>query len=325
MSASPTVTLQFTQAILQAARRQGIALPESVCAQVPDSGRTPLAVQDQLWEAFCAGADDPLAGLRLGLDIQVGHLDLVGMLLMSCETLGEALDLLLEYHPLVGEGGDFALAHQAGDCLLVYEPRYQLRRRERVEAVMACVLNLSRWITGNAFDAKKLLLTSPADDDAGAYSGLLGIPVDFDAPANALVVAPAVLATPLLQANTTMRDHLQPLADSALAQLDRGGFSDEVQALIREHPRWGKERIAEQLGISGRHLVRKLQDEGVTFKLLRSTLLQKLAEEQLVQGASVADVAGLLGFSDESAFIKAFKRWSGLTPAQFRLSISTAE
>ena len=53
-----------------------------------------------MWEAFCTAADDPLIGLRLGCALQVGHLDMVGALLMSCETVGEALEALLEYYPI---------------------------------------------------------------------------------------------------------------------------------------------------------------------------------------------------------------------------------
>lgn len=318
MTFQPTVTLRFTHAILQAAERHGIALPASLKQRIPDSGRTPLALQDELWEAFCAAAEDPLIGARLGLDLQVGHLDLVGMLLMSCETQGEALDLLLEYHPIVGEGGDFQVRHQGEDCLLIYEPHYRVRRRERVEAVMACVLNLTRWITGDSFQVRAVTLDSPPGTDEADYRKLLDAPVRFDAPENALVFSPALQATPLIQANTEMRDQLKRLADRALETLARDSLASRVQALVRQSPAWGKERIAEQLGISGRHLVRKLQEEGTTFKLLRSTLLQKIAEQRLAGGASVTEVAQELGFSDESAFNKAFKRWAGVTPARFR-------
>lgn len=69
-------------------------------SELGGAARIPLARQDALWEAFCTAADDPLIGLRLGCALQVGHLDMVGALLMSCETVGEALEALLEYYPI---------------------------------------------------------------------------------------------------------------------------------------------------------------------------------------------------------------------------------
>ena len=79
--------------------------------------------------------------------------------------------------------------------------------------------------------------------------------------------------------------------------------------------------MAEQLAMSGRHLIRKLSDEGTSFKLLRDSLLQGMAEQSLKEGLKLFDIADKLGFSDESAFAKAFKRWTGMTPAQFRAQI----
>ncbi|MBD2859401.1 AraC family transcriptional regulator [Spongiibacter sp. KMU-158] len=318
MSEKTTVTLSYTQGIFQAAERRGIVLPASLLNGVKNESRIPMDIQDAIWESYCALAADELAGLRLGLELQVGHLDLVGMLLMSCETLGEAIELLLDYHPIVGEGGDFSLSFEGANCLLVYEPRYDIRRRERVETVMACVLNMARWVTGDHFQIRRVQFIHDSAGAAAQYEPLLNASVHFNAPSNALVFDPALQAMPLIQANRAMRDQLRVLADQMLQELERIGLSADVQSLIRLHPSWGKERIAECLGMSGRHLVRKLQEEGTTFKLLRSRLLQKLAEEQLLAGSAVIDVAEALGFSDESAFGKAFKRWAGITPALFR-------
>lgn len=313
-----TVTLQLTQAIVQNAQRLGILLPADLVASIPDSGRTPMSLQNELWEAFCNASKDPLIGLKLGQSLQVGHLDMVGMLLMSCDTLGEAIDLLIEYHPVVGEGGDFHHAHQGGDSLLIYEPHYRVRQRERVESVTACVLNLARWITGDRFEAKRVQFTAGAAAGRAEVEALLNCPVRFSAPCNAIRFSPQLLATPLIQANASVRDQMRIMADATLRELGQDGLSARVKTLIRQHPAWGRERIAAELNMSGRHLIRKLQDEGSTFKLLRSGLLQQMAETQLESGATIAQVAEDLGFSDESAFVKAFKRWAGVTPAQFR-------
>lgn len=318
MNQSATITRRFSQAIVQAAERLKVSLPAEVVSGLEGRERIHLDDQDRLWEAFCTAADDPLAGLRLGLEVQVGHLDSVGMLLMSCDNLGEAVDMLLEYAPIVGDAADFRFYRQDSVAVLEYLPRYRARRAERVEAVLACLLNMTRWTTGNAFrpDAVELGHRQRAEPDQ--YRALLDCPVYFNRPGNCLRFSEEQLALPLIQANGTLREHLRSLADQTLKDLGRQSFGARLEGLIHQHPDWGRERIAAQLAMSGRHLNRKLADQGTSFKTLREQLLFQLAGDALENGAAPATLSGQLGFSDESAFARAFKRWSGMTPSQFR-------
>lgn len=317
MSSIPSVTVHYAQAILQAAERLALPLP----AELRETGREariPLARQDALWEAFCTAAQDPLIGLRLGNALQVGHLDMVGALLMSYETLGEALEALLEYYPIVGEGGEFTLREEDGGLCLAYQPHYQVRREERVEAVLASLLHMSRWITGERIQPLELRFAHPPRAAEARYAELLGCPLRFTAQDNGLLFDRADLAMPLIQANAPMREHLRGLADSLLERLGQQSLAVRVQQQLRAQPRWGKERVAEQLELSGRHLNRKLAEEGTSFKLLRDQVLYQMAEQLLRESPRLVEVAERLGFSDESAFAKAFRRWSGTTPGQFR-------
>jgi len=304
MPNAPSITVHYVQGILQAASRLGVEVPAG--SQVLDrDARIPLKNQDELWEGLCAASDDPLLGLRLGSALQVGHLDMVGALLMSCETFGEALEALLEYYPIIAEGSEFTLNRTGGQAVLTYGSSYQVHRAERVEAVLASLVRLSAWITGDHVRPVALRISHAARGPAERYRELLGLMPAFAAADDALTFAENDLAVPLIQANAPMREHLRRLADTRLQRLGAQSLAGRVQTALREHPRWGKERIAEGFGLSGRHLNRRLAEEGSSFKLLRGP-------------ARMADVAERLGFSDESAFAKAFRRWSGMTPGQFR-------
>ncbi|WP_371226729.1 AraC family transcriptional regulator [Pseudomonas sp. QE6] len=314
MPHNPSITVHYAQGILQAAQRLGLPVP----TELPVEARIPLAMQDRFWEGLCAASDDPLVGLRLGSALQVGHLDMVGALLMSCEHFGEALEALLEYYPIIAEGSEFQLERDGVGVLLLYRPSYEVRREERVEAALASLVHLTRWITGERVTPARLTLGHRARAERSRYDQALGCPVEFAAAENALGFTLADLDVPLIQANALMREHLRALADAQLQRLGAQSLAAQVQHLLRQQPRWGKERVAEQLALSGRHLNRKLADEGTSFKLLREQVLHGMAEQLLRESPRLAEVAEKLGFSDESAFAKAFRRWSGMTPGQFR-------
>ncbi|UAW98456.1 AraC family transcriptional regulator [Halopseudomonas nanhaiensis] len=322
--AEHSVTPRYSQAIVQMAERLGIALPASIIRRLSGVQRVPIAWQDELWEAFCSASDDPLIGLKLGLEIQVGHLDSLGMLLVTCDTFGEALEELIEYAPVIGDGGEFRLHRTDGQAFIDYEPHLSIRRAERVEAVLGSMLNLSRWATGGRFQPSGIWLAHAPLAEVERYAALVGCPVHFNAGCNHLGFAADQLELQQIQANGALRDHLRRLADQTLAELGHHSLSAEVQRLVTAHPRWGKERVAEQLHLSGRHLNRRLAEEGLSFKTLRESVLQAMACEALRGDQRVADIAEQLGFSDENAFIRAFRRWQGVTPARFRTSLQNA-
>ena len=313
-----SVTARFTQAILEAARRHGASVPDTWLPALTQGTRVAMAQQEVIWSLFAAAAAaDPLAALRLGSNLQAGQLDIVGMLLLSCDTLGDALEVLTEYAPIISDNARFEAAIAPDGAVLRYLPEYAVCREQRVEVAMACVVSLARWMTSGRFQPREVLFTHPAHAEVASCEALLGCPVKFGQPFNGVAMSAGELGRPLIQAGKPLHAHLRALADDMLASLPQGSVSARARQLIREHPRWGKERVADQLGMSGRHLNRKLADEAISFKALREALLHDLAVQALRGGQGVVTVSGKLGFSDENAFSRAFRRWTGQTPAQF--------
>ena len=312
-----SVNARFTQAILEAALSHGVRVPEVLRIALSQGARVPMAQQDELWSLFTQTTTDPLAALAVGTDVQAGHLDIVGMLLLSCDTLGDGLEVLTEYAPIIGDSARFEVVPDDQGVVLRYLPEYAVCVEQRVEAALGCVVCLARWMTNGRFKPRAVLFAHEPRAEASAYETLLGCTVQFNQPFNGVAIGATELGLGLVQAGKALHAHLRLLADEMLASLPQGSVSARVQQLIRQHPRWGKERIGEALGMSGRHLNRKLADEAISFKGLREALLYDLAVQALRGGQAVALVGDKLGFSDENAFARAFRRWSGKTPAQF--------
>ena len=319
MSDQTSVNARFTQAILEAAQRHGVLVPDALRQALAQGARVPMAQQDALWSLFAQATTDPLAALAVGTDLQAGHLDIVGMLLLSCDNLGEALEVLTEYAPIIGDSARFDVVPDANAQAVVlrYQPNYTVCVDQRVEAVMGCVVCLARWMTKGRFKPRTVQFAHAPRAEVAAYEALLGCPVLFGQDFHGVVIASAELSFSLIQAGKALHAHLRVLADDMLASLPQGSVSARVQQLVRKNPRWGKERIGDELGMSGRHLNRKLADEAISFKGLREALLYDLAAQALRNGQAVNGVGERLGFSDEGAFSRAFRRWSGQTPAQF--------
>jgi len=317
MSTPYSVTARFTQAILEAAQRHGVRVPDALRAVLTQGTRVPMAQQDNLWALFAQSTADPLAALAVGTDLQAGHLDIVGMLLLSCDTLGEALEVLTEYAPIIGDNARFEVDSGSDPVVLRYLPDYTVCVEQRVEAALGCVVCLARWMTNGRFRPRCVLFAHAPRAEVAAYAALLGCPVQFGQAFNGVAFAEGEMGLSLIQAGRDLHAHLRVLADEMLASLAKDSVSLRVQQLIRQHPRWGKERIGDELGMSGRHLNRKLAGEGISFKGLREALLYDLAVQALRAGQAPAQVGERLGFSDENALSRAFRRWSGKTPAQF--------
>jgi AraC-like DNA-binding protein len=147
--------------------------------------------------------------------------------------------------------------------------------------------------------------------------------VRFGAPLTKLVFDASILELPLVGADLTLGSLLERQAEESLAGAARGGgFAGRVREVIKEGLPGGEARVeaaCRRLGVSPRTLQRKLREEGTSFQGLLEEVQRALAEFYLRdREVAICEVSYLTGFSQPSAFHRAFRRWTGQTPKEFR-------
>lgn len=323
-SDSRSVTLSYTRAVISALERLQLKLPpqaESLLASINEEERVPMQVQEEIWLAVERAHPDPLLGVRLGQAMQGSQMGLVGYLLMTQKNLGAALEQLLIYHPLLGEGGQFEMRQSSFYVELCYLPNYMRCARLRVETVLSICLAQARAMTGRQFQPQSVQFAYPTPSLAvqQQYQQVLQAPVQFNAATSCIRLRPQDLDTPLVAADRHVMARLKPEADILLKALTSKSLQLRVAHLLQQEPQLTREQVAARLCISPRHLGRKLLEENASFRGIQDEVRSHYACQWLREGEKTnVDIAAALGYCDESAFGKAFRRWTGVSPKAYK-------
>ena len=283
---------------------------------------------DLLGQGVRLSGDDCL-GLHLGEAIRPGYYGVLGYLIMSCPTLADALHRQARYAALVGNLGHIELEDwPQGDSpepLVVHRwtPLLPQQQRQIAEETLAGWVTFGRWVTGLDEPPLEVHFQHPAPTDTREHQRLFRCPVKFAQPQNALVFPKRLLAVPLGQADAQVRLMLDAYADRRLSEIEQGhSVLDRARALLaRQLPEQGLEleQLAAQLALSPRTLQRRLREAGLSFSQLVDETRQQLVLHYLRDPAlELADIAFLVGFSEAGSLARAFRRWTGQTPAEYR-------
>jgi len=197
------------------------------------------------------------------------------------------------------------------------------------ESPMAIEASFSRFISEfrRSFPdrtfAINLEVTYPAPPYVEAYEELLQIPVTFEGTRNAMEIDRSWLTTDFVEGQKYLFSVFTQHADRLLEELDKvETIRSQVEKQILPEMQGGAismDKIASALGMSRQTLYRRLQDEGVTFAEVHDDLRHRMARDFLTaRKISISETAYLLGFSEASSFVRAFKRWTGQSPSAFR-------
>ena len=193
---------------------------------------------------------------------------------------------------------------------------------------MAIIHEMCRTNFGHAFSPRRVAFRHPAPADARPYEALFGCPVSFGTDANRLLIGHAEADHPLPTGNRDLAAAHDRILVERLARLDKGNLIARFRASLLERMTLGEyseEDIARDLNMSRRSLQRRLAEVDAGYQSLVDDTRRDMALRYIQDPAkSASDITFLLGYSQQSVFTRAFRRWTGMSPSEYRSSKSLA-
>lgn len=290
---------------------------------------TEAFVSMRRWQALLEQARDLDPGpkatfpLRLARGIAPRHFGVVGFATLASGTLAEALQRLERYHRSVYDA-NVAQVHPVAEGICIEWGVERGRPGALVdETAIAALVQLAREFTGQTVRALAVDFVNPRPADVRPYEDFFGGPVRFGQPSTRIVLSLRDLALPLRGADAALLALLDAQAEHLLQEVavvsePVGVWRQALVGLIRSG-RTSLADLAHSLQMSPRSLQRRLTEQGHSFQTLLSQTRQQLAEAYLRDAnVELAEVALLLGYSEQSAFTRAFRQWTGQAPLQWR-------
>lgn len=327
--AEPTVCAKSLRApFFMAAVRTGKPVPElataagvSATAATDIAARVPHSTVVHTWEHFATLTSEPSFGVAAAEFLGAAPLDLVDHAILRAPTLREVVARFMRYQTLFhdanasrGEeaGGVFSLRQGFAGALP--------RSRHLIEFILAMWTMRTGAIVGPSFRPLAVRFRHAAPADLTHHHAVFGKVLHFDAEHDALDFSAALLDVPLASSQAGA-----PVSAEVLLGKDALGkdesFTERVHRKLVEAIRAGDvdiDAIARSLAASRRTLQRRLGEDGTSFRAVLDNARREVALDQMTRGtATVTDLTFLLGFSDLSAFARAFKRWTGTTPSLY--------
>lgn len=288
-----------------------------------------LAVRTQIdvLELAAQELEDDFLGFHLARSFDLREIGLLYYVMASSDRLADALRNAERYSRINNEGVRLRFrSDRATVIALDYLNVDRSSDRHQVEFWLATLVRICRQLTNTRLAPPRLRVRHHRDTVPAEYRSLLAGDIEFDADADEIIFPEQVASLQIVGADTYLNKLLRQYADEALAGKPphRNSVRSDVERVIPPllpHGKANTSEVARQLGLSRRTLSRSLLAEGVTFTAILEELRIALARRYLRDRAlPISEITWLLGYREVGSFTHAFKRWTGMSPSQFRSS-----
>ena len=261
-------------------------------------------------------------GLRVGVSTKASSLGLTSLVSINAPTVRDALQVIVDTLKTSETGGTTFLDVRDGLAAFGYAvtaPGVE-SADQIVDGSIAIACNIMRRLCGSAWRPKRVRLIRDPPRDRGPFSKFFEAPVGYSEPAGCLVFDAATLDAPVRDRNPEYAEILAPFLEEAASSAP-GDFLSAVRLIIRSQigaHALSRDSVCRALGVNVRTLAHRLEAFGVTYSGLADQERYEAAQSLLRKDRRIAEIAAALGFAEQSAFTRAFRAWSGTTPARWR-------
>lgn len=329
---TPKISLTAAVGLIEAIAAKG-ADPDAVLRTVgttrtvltDPNGFIPSADFAHLLEEAARATGDEYFGLHFGEHFQPRNIGPLIYVILNSPTMAVAFDNVVRYLKVHNEAGQVTFGYDERSAYLRQVPPGTSveRMRQASEYSMAIALNTIRLMAGSRWAPQEVEFAHQAPSRSDEHLRVFAAPVSFGYGANRLIIDRAFLDRQVPAADDRLYPILRQYLDRMLKEMPR---EDDVLTSLRrtvaEAIRAGEPNLAEvasKSAMSGRTLQRRLREYGLDFKKLVDDTRRRFSLKYLEDRAHTpAEIAYMLGYSEVSAFNRAFKRWTGSTPSSYR-------
>lgn len=329
-----TIAIWFVREALVEVARRGMDVDALLAAaEIPASllaapqARVSPERYGALWLAIARALDDEFFGMD-ARPMRQGGFTLLCHCVLHAGTLERALHRALRFMHLALDEirGDLTVTGGMARVDLLEAPGAPPHRMFAYATFLMLVHGLGCWLVGRRIPLLAAEFRCPAPDYADEYRVLFCAGVVFDRPATFVAFDAAYLARPIIRDEAAMREFLRGAPANFLVKYrNSDSLSARIRRLLRHHPpaEWPDfDTLAQEFNAAPATLRRRLEGEGQTYRSLKDELRRDMAIDYLGQRAlTVREVADRLGFAEPSAFHRAFRKWVGCAPGEYRQTL----
>lgn len=329
-----TIAICFVASALQSVRARDLNADEllaqvglsSSLLQVPQA-RVSAKHYGALWRTIALALDDEFFG-QDSRRMKAGSFAMLCHSVLSCKTLGQALDRSLRFYALLLDDISGTCERDGDEARIVLHERAAGagRRVFAHELLLMLLYGVSCWLVGRRIPILRTEFSYPEPAHSAEYRLMYSPELSFNRPNTLIGFDSSYLGLPVVQNERSLKEFLRTAPESILVKYKNGSsLTAKIRRRLRqflpgEVPDF--ESLAEELNMTPATMRRRLHDEGESYQSIKDQLRRDLAIGYLSHSdRSVMDIALELGFSERSAFHRAFRKWTGASPGEFRRTL----